>query len=230
MNPQQNQDYYNPSTQDGFDDGTVLKAKAFRPIRNRKTNNFFSYSYNLIERNRSGNSDSNMEWVTKAPPEMQRKIDAIRVVHEEVRVLYDRMKVLAKKGTQFQVDELKEVIAEKFSDINEIIYPVADRVYVESSEAKRARLEQQNELTLDAASIAALRGQPVAGSTADSSIAEAKLKLANEKIANMQASIDDAAKGGDSEMSQDEKDAEIAMLREQLKKSPSRRKAEFKTI
>lgn len=224
----QQQDFYNPSTQDGFDDGMVLQPVTFKPFRNRKTNNFFSYSYNLMERNRSGNSDSNMEWVTKAPAEMQRKIDAVREIHEKVRGLFDKMKVLAKKGTQYQVDELKEVIDGKFDEINELIYPVGVREYIESAEAKRLRLENQNELTLDAGSIAALRGEAapaVMGSTADASIAEAKLQVAEEKLKKMQAAIDSNAQ----ETTQDEKDAEIAMLRKELDKSPSRRKAEFKT-
>lgn len=228
---QQQQDFYNPSTQDGFDDGMVLKPIVFKPFKNRKTGKFFSYSYGLMERNRSGNSDSNMDWVSKAPAKMQRKIDAVREIHETVRGLYDKMKVLAKKGTQYQVDELKEVIAGKFDEINEIIYPESERKFVESAEAIRLRLENQNELTLDAGSIAALRGEVVpmaaVGSTADVSIAEAKLAVAEEKLKKMQEAIDSNAQD-DGEKSQDEKDAEIEMLREELKKSPSRRKAAFK--
>ncbi len=219
----QEQQFFDPSTPTGFDDGKVLKSKIFKPLRNSKTGNFFSYSYDVIERNRSANSDGNIEWVTGAPQDMQAQIESIRVIHDKIYRMKIQMKGLAKKGTQYQMEEMQERVNRELAKIDEIIYPENEREYVESSESKRVRLDNQKELTLDAGTIAALQGQPAPGSTSDASVAEAKLKLAEETMAKMQTAIDDNAQGNDSE-----KDDEIAMLRNELAKPPSRRKAEFK--
>jgi len=185
---QPNQDYYNPSTQDGFDNGMVLKPIVFKPLKNIKTGNFFSYSYDVIERNKSANGDQSIRWVTNAPAEMQAKIDKVIKIHDHIVEMKLKLKKIAKKGTQYQKEEMEEQIAEQFLVIDGIIYPENERKFVESHESKRVRLEQQNELKLDEASIAALRGAPAApmGSTADASIAEAKLKLAQQQLAEME--------------------------------------------
>ena len=182
------QQYFDPNTLPGNNNETVLKPKIFKPLMNIKTGNFFSYSYGTAERGQSPNAGDNMRWVTEAPTEMQDKIDKVRGVHRIITGMYTQLKKISKKGTAYQKEEMQDKIAEQFEIINEIIYPKSEHEYVESKEGRRFRLEQQGELKLDAESIAALTaGAPVAGSTADASITQAKLEVAEQRIADMEA-------------------------------------------
>ncbi|RKZ91541.1 MAG: hypothetical protein DRQ40_09765 [Gammaproteobacteria bacterium] len=189
MNP--NQTYYDPaSEQDGrTGDGIVLKSRPFKPLRNRKTLNFFSYSYDLAERHKSSNGNSNIQWVYGAPEEMQKRIDTVSSMHDVTVDLHADLVQAMKDEDKPAIRKATAAIKTQTEAIDEFIYPESEHEYVESKEAKRFRLEQQNELTLDAASIAALRGEVAApmGSTADASIAQAKLEVAMKRIAELEA-------------------------------------------
>lgn len=219
---QPNTNFYNPSTPEGNDDGMVLKPIVFKPFKNTKTNNFFSYAYDVIERNQSANADSDIEWVHGAPEKIQRKIDAVKKLHDKIKEKRAYLKKKAKRLSLDRKDEIQEEIAEIFMEIDEVIYPESERVYVESKESIRFRKEQQNELTLDAASIAALTGNPqqqIVGSTADASIAQAKLELAEQRLAEIEEQ-------DNTEL--EEMKAKLEEAQAELKKPPSRRKAGFK--
>ena len=183
-------EYYNPDTEiDGrMGEGLVLKPRPFKPLKNIKTGNFFSYSFATAERNNSINNDPDIIWVHNAPPEMQDKIDTLNQMHQHVKSLHDELVQCMKDEDKPGIRRAEKTIIDFNLEIDEFIYPESEREYVESLEAKRVRLEQQNELTLDAASIAALR-EPLApmGSTADASLAQAKLEIALQKIADLEA-------------------------------------------
>ena len=219
---QRNEDYYDPSTPEGNDDGMVLKPIVFKPLKNTKTGNFFSYAFGVINRNKSINADNEIQWVHGAPAEIQRKVDAVRELHEKIVKMYVHLKKIAKKGTALQKEEMEEKIAEVFLQINQVIYPDNEREFIESKEAKRFRQEQLNELTLDAQSIAALTGkaQPAMGSTADASIAQAKLENALAQIKELEEQ--------DSNQELIDAQSQIAEMQAELDKPPSRRKAGFK--
>jgi len=183
-------EYYDPAREvEGRNgEGVVLKPKPFKPLKNIKTGNFFSYSFAMAEHNTSINNDPNIVWVDGAPPEMQDKINSLRAMHAHARTLHDELIQSMKDQDKPGVRRAKKAITDFQVETDEFIYPISEREYVESRESKRFRLEQQNELTLDAASIAALR-QPLAsaGSTADASLAQAKLDVALQKIADLEA-------------------------------------------
>lgn len=174
-------------------EGIVLKPRPFKPLRNTKTGNFFSYSFAVINRNRSPNSSNNMEWVSAAPIEMQKRIDHVRTMHNDLVVLHADLVQAMKDEDKPATRRAEAAIKKQTAAIGDYIYPEEEREYVESHEAKRFRLEQQNELTLDAASIAALRGDGAPmGTTADASIAQAKLEVAEAKIKKLEEEAKDA--------------------------------------
>jgi len=183
-------DYYDPAQDaDGRNgEGVVLKPKPFKPLKNIKTGNFFSYSFAMAEHNTSINNDPNIMWVDGAPKVMQEKINTLRDMHAHARSLHRDLIQCMKDEDKPGVRRAERAIKDFQIEIDEFIYPISEREYVESQEAKRFRLEQQNELTLDAASIAALR-EPLApaGSTADVSLAQAKLEVALQKIAELES-------------------------------------------
>lgn len=189
MNPQQ-KNYYDPETeQDGRQgDGVVLKPRPFKPLKNTKTNNFFSYSYAVAERNASANNDFDIIWVHGAPKELQKRIDTVEKMHRDAVQLHEELVQAMKDEYKPGIRLATKAFNKQLVAIDEFIYPVSEREYVESKEAKRFRLEQVNELTLDAASIAALQSgmQAPMGSTADASIAQAKLEVAEQRIKELE--------------------------------------------
>lgn len=163
--------------------GLVLKNLEFKPLINIKTNNDFSYSYALMARNNSVNSAGNLRWKNEAEyPAIAKKLTALREKHEALEELHSEMKLAVKDEDRRAQRGIVKDIKAMHIEIGFIIHPEAEREYVESRQAKHIRLKQQNELKLDAGTIAALTGKaPTDG------VAEAKLKLANEKIAELEA-------------------------------------------
>lgn len=193
MQPQSS--FYDPDLEGlSKDMQIVLKGKPFKPLRNKKTGNFFSYSYDTATRNSSANANDDIEWVdhtdTSIPKPIRDKIKKVRELHNDMVQLHLNMKEAVMDEDKSAIRKIKRQITELKEIINQTIYPEAEREYVESKEAERFRLEQQGELKLDAASIAALTGNKGAGSTADLSIAEAKLQESEKKAAEMQKRMD----------------------------------------
>lgn len=193
---QAQQNFYDPSL-DGLanDMRIVLLGKPFKPLRNIKTGHFFSYSYGVAERNKSANMDNDIEWIDfnnpNIPEKIREKARQVYAFHKEIVKAHEARLKASKFKNLERVEELTERIEEMFEEMDEIIYPPSERKYVESKEAERYRLEQQGELKLDAASIAALtRDSVVPGATADASIAEAKLDVAQKRIDELQAALD----------------------------------------
>lgn len=190
---QPQQQFYDPAL-DGLAQNMtiVLKGKPFKPLYNKKTRNFFSYSYDLAERNDSANNDSDMTWVStsddRVPKYIQDKVREVKKLHYQVKDLREEYEEAEKDEDRRYMRQLRKQIALKMQEIDFIILPEAEREFVESKEAERYRKETQNELTLDANSIAALMGrspQQISGTTADASIAQAKLEEANKQIAKL---------------------------------------------
>lgn len=203
MQPQQ--DYYDPSL-DGLsqDMQIVLKGKPFKPLHNVKTGNFFSYSFAVAERNKSANADNDIEWIdynnSKIPKKIRDKTKKVFELHKELVSLHSDLKEAVEDEDKGSVRRIKKSITKMFVDMDELIYPEAEREYVESKEAERYRLEQQGELKLDAASIAALTGAQHTvdvnpGATADASIAQAKLEVAQKRIDELQNALDTQVQG-----------------------------------
>lgn len=201
---QQQQDYYDPALEGlAKDMQIVLKIVPFKPLYNRKTGNFFSYSYSTATRNQSANADDDIEWINftneNIPKDIRDKARKLKGLHEDMVILHAKLRKAAHFKNLERVEELEEEIKEFYTVIDDAIYPESERKYIESKEAERFRLDQQGELKLDAASIAALTAganQPP-GATADASIAQAKLEVAEkdaqamrERMAEMQAVID----------------------------------------
>lgn len=164
----------------------IPKHKPFKPLRNVKTGNFFSYSFPVIFRNRSSNSDNEIVWVTDAPDHIQEKIDKIREMHEQAVRIHAKREQADKERNVSKVKELTTQFEAIMADIDEVIYPKAEREYVESAQSQYLKEKESREMKLDKESLTALRGEEP-GSTADTAVLEAKLKLAEEKLKAMEA-------------------------------------------
>jgi len=128
-----------------------------------------------------------MQWVYGAPDDLQDKIDTVEKMHEFAVELNEDLVTAMKDEDKPAIRKAKADIKDHMLEIDLFMFPDDERQYVESKESRRFRLEQQNELTLDAASIAALRGGSVeSGSTSDASVAHAKRDLALEKIKELE--------------------------------------------
>ncbi len=136
----------------------VLTPKAFKPLINIKTNNIFSYSFALVEAGNSANSEGNIRWVEDAPKALQEKINKVRQSHQNMVSLKANARLSAKQKDVVTLAKLESDMSDLQNEIDEVIYPSKDRKYIESAEAKRQRLTNANQLTIDEATINAIKG------------------------------------------------------------------------
>lgn len=184
---------------DGF---KVLKPKPLKVFRNTRTGNLFGYSFNLIQYNMSANSDMELKWIDNASDKEQAVINKIRSMHNEIVRTVEKHDQAVKDKNNTLARELKHRKAQQLKEIDLVVYPMNEREYVESKEDKRFRLQQQNELKLDAGTIAALsgnNGQGVELVKKDLEIEKLKGKLAAKEFQSQakHETSDDSGEGID---------------------------------
>lgn len=174
--------YFDPDAEVVEPQHLVPKHKPFKPLRNIRTGNFFSYSFPVVFRNRSPNSDNEIVWVEGAPEHIQEKIDTIKDMHNEAVKIHMAREKADKARDVAKVRALTIQFNKILEDIEEVIYPKAEREYVESAQAKYLKEKESREMKLDRESLSALRGEAVPGSNEEAAVLKAKLKLTEEKL------------------------------------------------
>jgi len=122
----------------------ALKVTTFRPLVNIKTRNFFAYSYKVLARNKSPNSESLIHWVTGAPEHIQSKIEEVKSLHFDLSAMHSDMELAAKDGDKGTMRRLKREIVNITAKIDEVCYPLEERQKVETAQSKLLKQEKSN--------------------------------------------------------------------------------------
>jgi len=132
---------------DGIDPSEhTLKVPMFRPLVNVKTRNFFAYSFAILTRNKSANSESSIHWVTGAPDHIQEKIEHVKSLHHNLDSLYSDMDFAAKDGDRGLLRSLKRKVSGLTTEIDEVCYPLDERRKVETAQSALLKLEKSNKV------------------------------------------------------------------------------------